>query len=138
MALFHTFILPCTRLIISCISILFQVTYNYASLFMFDILPLAAYILSPYVAVIVWILTTKSIDVAAQSYQDFDAVLNFMRGKCISRKSFVHRKLESTSTAGFHIILGGVPHQIRRMSKIHYRAAVLDFTVWLVLTLPRQ
>ncbi|OXA37779.1 hypothetical protein Fcan01_27449 [Folsomia candida] len=126
----------CLLTLIVLVCLVLQVSSNYATLAMLDLLPFVAYIVFPYIAGVAWIVVTSIVDTAAQVNHDFDTGLELMRVKCLSRKSTSYRKLRSLASIGVHIILGSSPNLITKMFKIQYRAKVLDLTVWLVLAHP--
>ncbi|OXA41641.1 hypothetical protein Fcan01_23809 [Folsomia candida] len=104
-------------------NVLSRVMFNYATITMFGIVPVAAYWVVPYVAVIVGITVQQIVDIAAETFQQFDENLKIMRRNCTSRRSILYRRLRSLPILGLCIILGGRSYPIRKDFKVEYRSA---------------
>ncbi|XP_035711622.1 uncharacterized protein LOC118436997 [Folsomia candida] len=111
---------------------IYEVLLNYATIVMFGVFPISVYWTLPYIAIVVRIIVTQVVDIAAQTYEDFDATLKFMRRKCFGKKSYMFRKLRGSQNLGLCIYLGTSPYLIKNSLKIDYRTSVLYYTVSLL------
>lgn len=110
-----------------------QVFCNSATIVMFGVVPISIYWALPYIAFVVRTLVNQIVDIVAQTHENFSSTLKLMRRKCVTRKSYMYRKLRASPNLGLHIFLGASPHLVKNSFKIEYRSNVLYYTVSLIM-----